>query len=328
MKLPALTPILLLCWLPVITGGCRMGVPIHAWDPPELESTVGKRVALSGVAGPAELVGGLQKQLLAQTPSDPGRQMTMVGAGEMQRGSEIQLVSADDLPNDLAVASVARRRGIDYLLRGEVISGRNRSVSPNGANRTLAVSWRLTGLDGIHAGGGKPVVVDAKTAIDRYPDLALVGDLDEILTKAMVRDTYRLITPSVSRDRVQLEIPYLLPGSADVRRGNMAARGGRWGEAESIWSDVRERHPTQIAALHNLALAAAAGQDFSRAKKLARKAIRLHPSQLHKQTMVWIEVKQRAYHEAFGMDDPPEGWFVTEDDRETSSSSEPGSNQP
>jgi len=329
MKCTALPKILSICWLLVIAAGCRMGAPIHFWDPPQLESTVGQRVALSGVSGPAELAGGLQRQLLAQAPSDSGRQMTLVGAAEMQRGSEIQLVSAvDDLPNDLVVASIARRQGIDYLLRGEVISDRNRSQPADPTHQTLKVSWSLTGLDAMHPGGGRPIVVDPKTAVDRYPDLALIGDPAEIMTQAMVRETYRLITPSVSRDRVQLEIPYLLPGSAAVRRGNLAARGGRWGEAEAIWSDVRERHPTQIAALHNLALAAAAGQDFTRAKQLARKAIRLQPSSLHKQNMVWIEVKQRAYHEAFGLPDPPEGWFVTEDDLTTMSPSVPKLHQP
>ena len=213
MKLPALPAILLLCWLPAIAGGCRMGAPIHVWDPPQLESTVGKRVALSGVSGPADVVGRLQQRLLDQTPSDPGRQMTMVGAGELQRGSEIQLVSAvEDLPNDLAAASVARRRGMDYVLRGEVISDRNRSVPPDESKTTLAVSWRLTALDGGHAGGGRPIVVDVNSAVDRYPDLAMMGDSLEILNHAMVRDTYQLITPSVIRNRVQLEIPYLLPG--------------------------------------------------------------------------------------------------------------------
>jgi hypothetical protein len=44
--------------------------------------------------------------------------------------------------------------------------------------------------------------------------------------------------------------------------------------------------------------------------------------------MVWIEVKQRAYHEAFGLPDPPEGWFVTEDDHTTISPSVPKLHQP
>jgi hypothetical protein len=45
----------------------------------------------------------------------------------------------------------------------------------------------------------------------------------------------------------------------------------------------------------------------------ARKAIRLQPTRLHKHTLAWIEMKQREYHEAFGLPDPPEGWFLTRD---------------
>jgi hypothetical protein len=120
-----------------------------------------------------------------------------------------------------------------------------------------------------------------------------------------------LLTPSIRREQVRIEIPYLMPGSGQVRRGNLAAMAGRWGEAEQIWSEVVERYPAQIPAIHNLALAAAAAQDFSRAKRLARRAIRLQPTKLHKESLVWIETRQRDYHKAFGLPDPPEGWFVT-----------------
>ena len=317
---PLLT--LLLCGILTFVCGCRMTAPIHAWAPPQLGSAVNKQVALAGVQGPRELAKPLQRQLLGQAPKDPGRQLTMVSLEEMvayesrdhaRPKNAIQLVSAvEETPNDLVVASVARDQGIDYVLRGEVIQQRHAFQSDQADPGTLSVSWRLTGLDAEYPGGGNPIVLDVKTARNLYPDLAFVSDLNEVLTQAMVRETFRLITPSVDRYQVKLEIPYLLPGSAKVRKGNRAAREGRWGEAEKLWAEVRERHPTQLAALHNLALAAAAGQDFSRARKLARKAIRYNPSQLHKQTLVWIELKQRAYHRAFGLPDPPEGWFLTD----------------
>lgn len=312
---------LLICSMLPFGSGCRMSAPIHAWKPPQLGSAVGKQVALAGVQGPQELVRPLQRQLLSQAPKDPGRKLDMVSLEEMvaqesreraQPSTKIQLVSAlEEIPNDLAVASFARHQGIDYVLRGEVIQKRHASLQNQTDPGTLSVSWRLTGLDADSPGGGNPIVLDVKTARGIYPDLAFVSDHNEVLTQAMVRETFRLITPSVDRYQVKLEIPYLLPGSAKTRKGNRAAREGRWGEAEKLWSDVWERHPTQLAALHNLALAAAAGQEFSLAKKLARKAIRLNPSQLHKQTLVWIELKQRAYHQAFALPDPPEGWFLT-----------------
>ena len=313
---------LCICCILVCSSGCRTTVPIHAWAAPQLASAVGKQVALAGVEGPRELAEPLQRQLLSQTPKDSGRQLTLVSLEQMVAyescnpagsGSKIQLVSAfEKTPNDLAIASVARDQGLDYVLRGEVIQKRDASQKNQADPQTLKVSWRLTGLDAEYPGGGNPIGLDLKTARELYPDLAYVSDLNEVLTQAMVRETFRLITPSVQRYQIQLEIPYLLPGSAKVRRGNRAALEGRWGDAEKLWSEVQERYPIQLAALHNLALAAAAGQDFSRAKKLARKAIRYSPSDLHKQTLVWIELKQRAYHQAFALTDPPEGWFLTD----------------
>ncbi len=331
--------ILLNCSYLLIGGGCRMAAPIHAWAPPQLESAVGKRVALAGVQGPSELTGGLQRQLLIQAPDDPGRRVTIVSTGDIlalasnkdrndtRLTNKIQLVSAvEEVPNDLAFASIARNQDVDYVLRGEVILKRNLSMHRGVDPGTLSVSWRLTGMDAEHPGGGKPIILDLESARELYPELAYVSDPNEVLTLAMVRETLRLITPSVDRHRITLEIPYLLPGSAKVRRGNRAAREGRWGEAETLWAEAWKWNPTQIAALHNLALAAAAGQDFSRAKKLARKAIRFQPSELHKQTLVWIELKQRAYHQAFLLPDPPEGWFVTDSTAEEITSAATGEN--
>jgi hypothetical protein len=298
--------------------GCRMGVPIHVWQSPQLQSTVGKRVLVSSLVGPEQVTEGIKQKLLASAPRDAGRVTTLIDAETLHDKSEFKLVSAtDEQPNDLALAAVARSQKIDFVLRGEVIEDRHPSDEPK-PNPPLKISWRLTALcshpRGSHPrGGGSPVVVDAESAVDRYPDLALSSQPEQILTSAAVRDTFRLITPTVVRKRVQLAIPYLTPGSEQVRRGNGAALAGRWDEAEDHWRRAFQQHPTQVAALHNLALAAAAGQDFTRAKQLARKTIRLRPSKLHKETLVWIELKQRDYHKAFGLPDPPEGWFLTGD---------------
>lgn len=297
----------------VVLAGCRMGVPIHVWQPPQVASTVGKRVVVSTISGPEEIAGDVKQKLLAMAPRDTGRITTLVDADGLQGKTQIRLLGATDQPNDLALASVSRREGADFLLRGEVIEDRYapEKQDKQDSDQKLKLSWRLTSLDGQTTDGGRPVVVDLQSAVDRYPDLGLVGDPYQTLITAAVRDTYRLITPSVDRQRVQLAIPYLMPGSAEVRRGNVAALRGQWGQAEAIWNKVIQTHPAQIAAVHNLALAAAAGQDFSRAKQLARKAVRLQPVSLHKQTLVWIELRQREYHRAFALGDPPEGWFVT-----------------
>lgn len=293
-----------------------------------LESTVGKQVVVSTVVGPEKLSSEVRRKLLALAPNDRGRHTQMIDFRVLQAKTEIQLVSAtNDEPNDLALAWVARNEGANYLLRGEIIEGRGGASDANRqdslasdslasdslSGNSLTISWRLTSLEDGESGGGMPVTVDTKTAIEKYPDLGFLGSRDEVLTTAAVRESFRLLAPSIDREQIQVENAYLLPGSREVRRGNAAAFAGRWGEAQSIWSDVVKRHPTQVPAIHNLALAAAASQDFSRAKEFARRAIRLHPSDFHKQTLVWVETRQRAYHRAFGLADPPEGWFVTRD---------------
>ena len=283
---------------------------MHVWQPPQLESTVGKRVVVSAVVGEnKELATEIEQKMIGLAPRDSGRVTQLANSESLQQQNAIRLASAtDEEPSDLMLASVARQEEVDFLLRGQILEQRFPGPEPE---NHLTVSWRLTSLQGQQTPEGAPVVVDRDSAIEAYPDLALQTDTQQILTTAAVRDTYRLITPSISRDRVQLAIPYLLYGSKEVRRGNALAHAGRWAEAEKVWRAVVEKNPTQIAALHNLALAAAAAQEFSEAKALARKAVRSQPTKLHKETLVWIELRQRDYHKSFGIPDPPEGWFVT-----------------
>ena len=289
-----------------------MGAPINVWQPPLIESAVGKRVIVSEVVGPAEIAKSLEEQLVAMAPQDAGRALNLVAANKLQHTEAIRLVSATDQESsDIALSAAARSEGYDYVLRGEILPDR-RPKHISSAGDRMAVSWRLSELGSEGSAGGMPVVVDKESVIDRYPDLALSANDTALLTTAAVRETYRLIAPSVDRQRIQLAIPYLLPGSKAVRQGNIAALQGKWEDAQRIWNEVAQQHPTQVAATHNLAIAAAAAQDFSAAKALARKAIRRQPSPLHKKTLVWIELRQRDYHRAFNLPDPPEGWFVTQ----------------
>ncbi|MGB7328318.1 MAG: tetratricopeptide repeat protein [Rubripirellula sp.] len=297
-------------------SGCRMGAHVAVWQPPQLESTVGKRVAVSTVTGPKEVAGPLREKMLAMAPADSGRNMATVDPEKMASTESIRLVSGTDDVNDIALASVARQENIDYVLRGQVISRTHTPDTEFDPTAPLAISWRLMSIGDNRHVGGRPVVVDLESAKETYPDIAFIADPTEALTTAAVRQSYRLVSPWVDREPVQLAIPYGMPGSKGVRRGNTLASKGRWGEAETVWQETLNKHPTQTAAVHNLAIAAAAGQDFSKAKELARRAIRRQPTGLHKQSLVWIEQKQRLYHKAFNLPEPPEGWFVTHSEDE------------
>ncbi len=322
----------------MLTLGCRATAPMHVWQPPELESAVAKRVVIAGVDGPSDIAGPLIEQLIRQSPRDRGRELQLstvaqlkAAAGDDEASETIRLVSAvEDLPtgivpSDVSLLPLARSQGYDLLLQG-VVSGRrdprhphtrvdDKSSSDDAKSpEHLTVSWRLTDTSGRQAPLGRPINVRLDDAMQRYPDLAFIGDPKTALLAAAARDTNRLIIPFTRRDDVPLSVPYLLPGSREVRRGNALAMAGRWKEAQEIWQDVVDGNPIQVSALVNLALAAAARQDFSTAKKLARQAIRRAPSRLAQETLVWIELRQREYHKAFGLPTPPEGWYVTRED--------------
>ncbi|KAA5544623.1 hypothetical protein FYK55_09950 [Roseiconus nitratireducens] len=305
-----------------VLGGCRMGVPIHVWSPAELQSTVGKSVLVPELVGPKAVTDPIHEQLVQSAPTGVGQQTQLLSGPEvlsaLQSSPEqtIALVSYDQNDtSDLALAEAARRQNIDFILRGEVLPDRRPRQIPEAGQR-ISISWRLTPVStaataNAMAEAGRPVVVDLQAALERYPDLGLLSDPEQALQAAVVRQTLPLITPSVRRGRVQLEIPYLLPGTKAIRRGNALAMAGRWQAAEEAWQEVQQRYPFSSVAVHNLAVAAAARQDFSTAKRLARKAVRMKPSALHKETLIWIERTQRDYHEAFDLPDPPEGWFLT-----------------
>ena len=325
---------------PALTG-CRIAAPMHVWTPPELASTVGHRVGIGPIAGPDELANPIRAKMLTLHPSDSGRNLVAVDLNKLATQQTIQLASAteriktasyqDDTSDsslvrrassDLETTAIARQTGLDYVLRGQIISRNHEKKAPDPAlnemglvpfdpHKKIAVSWKLYSIKDNVPVGGKPVVIDGVTAANRYPDLTTIPDPNEALVTALVRESYRLVAPSTRKQTVQLSVSYVTPGSRATRQANALAVAGRWGEAEIIWQEVVDRHPTQAAALHNLALAAAAGQDFSRAKTLARKAIRQFPSPLHQKSLVWIEQRQRDYHRAFDLADPPEGWFVS-----------------
>ena len=286
---------------------------MHRWKPPLVASTVGSRVVVSDIVGDDRIANRVRSKLFELAPTDSGRQLTLVDGLSLPSDEGVALVSAtDNQVNDLALASLARSVGASFLLCGELIE------IPSGdpehrSDDKVTISWRLTPLVNDRSGGGFPLTVDRETALRLYPDLKTAGSTDEILIIAAARETYRLMTPSLVEEDVALEVAFVMPGSRQLREGNALASSGRWWEAERVWAAVREEHPLQIAAIHNLAIAAAARQDFSEAKALARKAVQLHSSELHQKTLAWIETRQRVYHESFDLPDPPEGWFLTKD---------------
>lgn len=319
-------------------AGCQTGATLHAWTPPEVTSAVGKTVAVAPLAGPRAIADEIESQLFRAMPRDQGRAIEGIPVAKLRPPETVRLTSgADPHPSDLALLPIARQRGVDFLLMGEVLeqrsSGRGRpeeaasrrnggaselpkAKSPEASSEAIvkqervSVAWRIYDVAEARPLADRIIVADpgASSATHRNQGLDESGVSS---AHASGRQVWRLLSPTVQRHRIQLAVPWLLPGSNAVRRGNEFARNGRWPEAERLWRQTLERHPYQHAARHNLAMAAAARQNFSAAKQLIREAVRQRSKSLYQENLAWIEVRQRDYHRAFGFADPPEGWFLT-----------------
>lgn len=308
----------------LVIGGCRAAAPIHVWTPPKLASAVGSRVAIAPIRGDAAIAGPLGEAMLRNQPRDAGRSVVAIDARQLQGDETIRLVSSvEGETSDITLVTLARRNEIDFVLVGEVFEspGRRRratslppelaqhlnlsienAVTDSSADEInlIRVSWSLMDVRRGVPLSGLPVVTFGNP---RQPD-------DDAIDLAAA-SAWELIVPHVIRDHTELTAPRLMPGSGDIREGNIAAAAGNWNTAEQIWNDVLRRYPRNHAVIHNLAVAAVARQDFSAARRCIAQAIDVRSLPLYRSTSVWIEQSQRDYHTAFGLPDPPQGWAAT-----------------
>ncbi|PHQ35453.1 hypothetical protein CEE69_10680 [Rhodopirellula bahusiensis] len=294
------------CWILLL--GCKTTAPVHVWRPPEL-AVEPAGVAFMGISGPDEWADPIEKSLLQNQPT----RWRLIAAERLESESSIRLVSGfEEEPNDVAVSAAARREGLRYLLHGEILQ----ATGHEDRDDKISLSWRLTGLQPDASSAGMPVSIDEALIEQRYPQLMNVPDVAERTRQAAVLETKRLLAASVDRQQVTLASPRMLPGSRAVRRGNKLARSGNWPMAEQVWNGVLESQPRNPAALINASIAAAARQDFSAARERIAEAVRRSAfspvnQSLAEETLVWIELRQRDYHEAFDLPPPPEGWLIS-----------------
>ena len=317
------------------SAGCRhVSAPIHVWSPPRLQSAVGHKIAVAPIMGDTKIAGPLHTAMLTLAPQDAGRTLYCIDARTLQnsQGNQtIRLVSATEgETSDIAVHSLAKRNNVDFLLTGEVIRKRNderrtgldayrgtdainesapESPKPAEAREVsaeslkpgyLTVSWKLVDVRGGTPVSGMPIVTQHDASLDT-----------QSIVNAAALDAWKLITPFVQTDSVELAATRLSLGSERLRRGNEAAKEGDWQRAEERWQQVLQRFPSNHAALHNLAIAAVARQDYEEARSLIGKALKIRNKPLYRETAVWIEARQRDYHEAFQLPDPIGGWAAT-----------------
>ncbi len=343
--------------LPLITVGCQSTASMYAWAPANLKSAVGHRVALAQIVGPAAKANSLHQALLESQPRDADRLVQIVEQHHLQNTTTVQLAAAiENIPSDMAILHAAKQQGIEYVWIGEILESRstemttplakdkelkteiptsktplpNKPSTPTGlialvhksardSRPQFTVSWQLLDVAGSQQVGGQPVSVTHENLRTNHPDLwqRLEQGDESVWAKAAARDSWRLLTPHLQSVPVRLANPYGSLRAGEIRAGNRLAQQGHWDHAEKMWSQVAERNPRNHAALHNLALAAAAREDFSSAKTMAQNALRLHSSSNYEQTVVWIEQRQIEFTEAFQLPPPDHGWLFSPDSRTT-----------
>lgn len=312
----------------VMLVGCRVGTDLHVWQPPLAADGIGKRVAISPLVGPGTLPTQMTQMIASQQPALP-QQSELVSQYELSQSDAIALVSHEDRsPSDLALLPVARRARVDYLLVGEVLndpsSGRAQPLSFDDPaiqaklgeilkeqqdNQILALSWRVIDVETGQTVWANPMSVSKSFIDETYPDLSdRTQSLSQQLQAAAGRETWKLLMPFVDQYQVELAVPWVTLGAGKTRQGNQYAQAGDWQQAESCWREALSDHPRQAAAVHNLALAAVARQDYPAAKQLATEALSRRDSRLFQKTLVWIDARQREYHAAFDLPDPAGGW--------------------
>jgi len=329
--------ILIACCLAtgLISAGCRSAAPIYVWSPPKLSTVVGAQIAIAPIAGDPKVAAPLHAAMLRQQPHDSGREVVALDARKLSDNQTIRQVSAvEGEASDIELMSLARRNQVDFILIGEVVTPASRQrtspsmnhgtsrhqhdssmvsgLDPNtfGENSAtdsaadshglLRVSWSLIDVKNGLPLSGQPVVTPGD------PSNPSASSIDQAAHAA-----WELVVPHVVRDQAELVAPRLSLGASAVRRGNELAAQGKWQQAEQTWQAVLLRHPRQHAAKHNLAVAAVARQDYSTARRCVAEALSQHSMPRYRDTAVWIEQRQRDYHTAFAIPDPPEGWAAT-----------------
>ena len=282
------------------TIGCQVVAPIHVWARPKLQSAVGHKVAVAPISGDQKIAGPLHTAMIAQAPQEIGRSIQCIDARSLQDNQTIRLVSAvEGETSDIANLSLARRQGVDFLLTGEIIR-QSEASRMTLTGESLAVSWKLVDVRGHSTAAGIPIITHHDDTLD-----------SQAIAMAAAEDAWKLITPHIQSTSVHLAATVFEAGSSGVKQGNAAAVQGDWMTAEDNWKRVLDAHPKQHAAMHNLAIAAVARQDYDEARRMIGRTLHRRNKPLYRQTAVWIEARQRDYHEAFGLPDPVTGWAAT-----------------
>lgn len=325
--------------------GCRSIAPIYVWQPPHIEVEPGAVIAVAPLATEPTLALAIESAVLQQRPAARS-DFAMVTSKELLEASPVRLASTAALYSDLAAIQSAQAVGADIVLCGQVVdcnidwqqeasTGQPDMKDPNRAGLQavsnnqgqtflerlfgkedddpgyyIVLSWNVIQAKTGKSLGSREFRITSREAVEKYPDLKLTSDEhSKILLTAVARDTWKSIAPSVEKEEVRLASPIFQFGTFRTRLGVRAAQQGRWEAAENYWQNAAW-WPGYLApaAHHNLAVALAAREDFSAAKRELLEADGPMSIRLPGETLVWLDQRHRLYNKSHRMAEPANGW--------------------
>ncbi len=303
----------IVCGMVLITG-CRTTAPMWMWRAPAVDRFE-PRIGVAPVAGQTEAAKLLTKSLMDHAPK---QYASIVGPEELEERSLLQLASYDGQPNELAAIKAAHHANCRVLMVGEVLQDQLEDREP-GPNRfiffkskpppkSITVGWKA-----IDSQSGEVLA----STVNRFEAKSLgknssllqttLSETDQVIAAA-ASEAWAMVLPTLELVDVPLAMPTLGRDMISVYQGNRLAKQGLWDQAEMSWQNAASRYPKSKAAWHNLSMASVAKEDFPQARSRIRHADSWYPYSQAKSSMVWLERKQRAYHRAFNLSDPKEGW--------------------
>lgn len=309
-------------WL-AYCAGCHMTAPMRTWRASLVPKAGMVRVAVAPIGGDPVSAERLQSIMLVAQPN-PNPLVSALHPADLERFGGIQLVSYDSQPNDMATLSASRQAGMDYILQGYVLNAdldtpppdpkqnkRFRIFKPKDKVESIAVHWTVTDVNSGMKIKEQTYSIDRLQAEKQFPDLAIQAQSgDGRVLMASARQSWALVAPTNDSIDATLDLPWIMQGSSQVRKGNGYARQGRWDLAEAEWQEAASLHPWNTAAWTNLSLAAVAKEDFELARNRLKHANTLLPGDSTFPTLTWIEQRQRDHHQTLNLPPPESGWTL------------------
>ncbi len=295
-----------------------MSAPVFVWQPPLNQPRAVKTIALAPIHGAQELAAKIDQAMIESQPQSAA-QITLLHPQLLEEMTSIQLAAFDGQPSDVAGLSAARRAGADVLLQGQIVRASLEPQEPKDGrfdmrkrpSEQIAVAWTVTDVPSGARLNSATVMIDREEAELAYPEItAVAGDNVDRVIKGISKESWKMFGPSTKKEDVTIALPWFSIGASRMRQGDGYARQGRWDLAEEQWQDVAKKHPSNKAAWNNLAIAAAAHEDFELGRSRLVHAKSFLPSGRVRETERWLDEKQHDYHRALGLSDREGGWLV------------------